>query len=327
MSALFSTAIAGARAATLASRALAHKPWLPAARAVQDWSEDTAQSFELRTPAGAQRLGAEVLGADLGRPLAPEDFAQLHRAHLAHSVVVYRDQRITPAEHVAFSRRFGPLQRHVLRNFKLPGHDEVLIVSNIRENGQPIGLGDAGHFWHSDLSYKERPALGSLLHAQELPEEGGDTLFADQHAAYEALPAEVKARLSGLQAEHSYLLRYEELRQRNPFRPQLSAEQVAEVPPAVHPVVRTHPETGRKALFVSEHFTTRILGLSERDSADLLAYLFAHSTLPRFVYRHRWQAHDLLFWDNRSVLHLASNVPEGQRRKLYRTTIEGDVPA
>ncbi|MEG0919813.1 MAG: TauD/TfdA family dioxygenase [Comamonas sp.] len=290
----------------------------------------SGQRLEIRPihqPDGASsRLGAEVLGLDLAQPLSPDDFARLHQAHLDHSVVVYRNQRITPAEHIGFSRRFGPLQRHVLRNFKLAEHDEILVVSNILEGGQPTGLGDAGRYWHSDLSYKERPALGSLLHAQELPAIGGDTLFADQHAAYDALPYTLKEQLVGLLAEHSYLHKYEELRAQNAFRPKLSDTQIAEVQPAVHPVVRIHPETGRQGLFVSEHFTTRILGLPAARSDALLAELFAHSTQPRFVYRHHWQPHDLLFWDNRSVLHLATNVPEGQRRKLYRTTIEGDVP-
>jgi len=283
------------------------------------------QDFAIR-PLVNQPLGAEVLGLDLGRPLGEEDFLRLHRAHLDHHVLVFRDQSITPAGQVAFSRRFGALQIHVLRQFALGGHEEVLVISNIRENGQPIGLGDAGHFWHSDLSYKPVPSLGSMLHAQELPAEGGDTLFANQHAAYEALPARLKREIEGLRAEHSYLARYEELRQRNPWRPALTQAQVDEVVPAVHPVVRTHPETGRRALFVSEHFTTRILGIPEERSRELLDALFAHSTRPEFVYRHRWQPKDMVFWDNRSLMHLATPFPQDQRRKLYRTTIEGDVP-
>ena len=282
------------------------------------------QSFDVSRLPGP--FGAEVVGLDLSVPLANEDFARIHRAHLAHHVLVFRDQCITPDEHVRFSQRFGPLQIHVQRKFQLAGHPPVLVVSNIRENGQPIGLGDAGHFWHSDLSYKERPSLGSLLHAQELPSEGGDTLFADQHAAYEALPSALKARIDKMQAEHSYLARYDELRARNPWRPALTQAQIDEVRPVIHPVVRTHPETGRKALFVSEHFTTRILGLAESDSRLLLQELFAASTQPRLQYRHRWQAHDLVFWDNRSVVHLAAGTPDHLRRKLYRTTIEGDRP-
>jgi taurine dioxygenase len=271
-------------------------------------------------------LGAEVLGLDLSLPISGEDFARLHRAHLMHHVLVFREQHITPAQQVEFSRRFGPLQIHVLRQFQLAGEPEVLIVSNIRENGQPIGLGDAGHFWHSDLSYKETPSLGSMLHAQELPAEGGDTLFANQHTAWEQLPGYLRRAVEHAKAEHSYLARYADLQKKNPWRPNLTQAQIDEVKPVVHPVVRTHPESGRRALFVSEHFTTRIVGLPEDESRALLDELFDHSTRPEHIYRHKWQPQDMVFWDNRSLLHLAAGCPDDQRRKLYRTTIEGDVP-
>ena len=287
----------------------------------------TSQDFEVRPLATAPgNFVGEVVGLDLSQPLNAGDFTRIHRAHLNHPVLVFRDQHITPQQHVDFSRRFGPLQIHVLRNFQLAGHPEILVVSNIRENGKPIGLGDAGHFWHSDLSYKAVPSLGSLLHAQELPNEGGDTLFADQYAAYERLPEDLKARLHGLRAEHSYLAKYEELRAKSPWRPALTQAQKDEVAPAIHPVVRTHPETGRKALFVSEHFTTRIVGLPEAESRQLLEQLFAASVDASLVYRHHWQPHDLVFWDNRAVQHLASGTPDSERRKLYRTTVEGDTP-
>jgi taurine dioxygenase len=271
-------------------------------------------------------LGAEVLGLDLDRPLSDTDFAALHRAHLDHHLLIFRDMHITPAQQVAFSRRFGPLQIHVLRQFQLPSDPEVLIISNIKENNQPIGLGDAGHFWHSDLSYKEIPSLGSMLHAQELPKDGGDTLFANQHTAWEMLPQHLKDKVANLQAEHSYLAKYAELQRRNPWRPNLTQAQIDEVKPVVQPVVRVHPETGRRALFVSEHFTTKIVGLPQDESDALLAELFDHSTRPEHVYRHQWQPHDMVFWDNRSLMHLAAGCPEDQRRKLYRTTIEGDRP-
>ena len=271
-------------------------------------------------------LGAEVLGLDLSQPLAADDFARIHSAHLTHHVLVFRDQRITPQQQVNFSARFGPLQIHVLKGFQLQHHPEILIVSNIKENGEPIGLGDAGAYWHSDLSYKERPSLGSLLHAQELPSEGGDTLFANQHVAWDTLPAALQNAVAGLRAEHSYLAKYEELRARNPWRPKLTQAQLDEVLPAVHPVVRTHPENGRKALFVSEHFTTRIVGIPEDESRALLDALFAHSSRAELVYRHAWQPHDMVFWDNRSVTHLAAGTPDHLRRKLYRTTIEGNAP-
>ena len=282
------------------------------------------QDFEIR-PFG-EPLGAEVLGLDLSRPLNAQDFARIQRAHLEHHVLVFRDQHITPQQQVDFSRRFGPLQIHVLKGFQLAGSPEILVVSNIKENGQPIGLGDAGHFWHSDLSYKDTPSLGSLLHAQELPSEGGDTLFANQHTAYEALPEALKKRIEPLTAEHTYLAKYEELRARNPWRPKLTDEQIEEVQPVAHRVVRTHPETGRKALFVSEHFTTRIVELPEGESRALLDELFALSVTPEHLYRHAWRPHDMVFWDNRSVMHLAAGTPDHLRRKLYRTTVEGDVP-
>jgi taurine dioxygenase len=270
--------------------------------------------------------GAEVLGLDLSRPLADADFARIHRAHLDHHVLVFRDQRITPDEQVAFSRRFGPLQVHVLHQFQLPGHPAVLIVSNIKEDGKPIGLGDAGHYWHSDLSYLPRPSLGSMLHAQELPEEGGDTLFANQHLAWEGLPRALQAALAGRRAEHWYLCKYAELQKRSPWRPDLTPAQIDAVKPVAQPVVRTHPETGRKGLFVSEHFTTRILEMPADESRALLDELFARSTRDALVYRHRWQPHDLVFWDNRSLMHLAAGTPDHLRRRMHRTTIEGDAP-
>ena len=285
---------------------------------------DTVQDFEIRPFDAA--LGAEVVGLDLNQPLSSADFQRIHRAHLDHHVVVFRDQRITPAQQVAFSRRFGPLQIHVLHQFQLANHPEILIVSNVVENGKPIGLGDAGHFWHSDLSYKEKPSLGSLLHAIELPAQGGDTLFANMHTAWETLPPALQRKAEGLRAEHTYLARYAELQKRSPWRPNLTPEQIAQVKPVVHPVVRTHSETGRKALFVSEHFTTRIIGLPDDESRALLDELFAHSVKPAHVYRHQWREHDLVFWDNRSLLHLAGGTPDDLRRVMYRTTIEGDTP-
>ncbi|BEP63440.1 TauD/TfdA family dioxygenase [Variovorax sp. V213] len=292
--------------------------------ASQSKAEPAPQHFEVR-PFPAP-VGAEILGLDISKPINNEDFARIHRAHLDHHVLVFRNQQITPAEHIGFSRRFGPLEIHVLHQFHLKNHPEILIVSNIKENGEPIGLGDAGAYWHSDLSYKPQPSLGSLLHAQELPSEGGDTLFADQHLAWEALSPELQRRILPLKAEHSYLAKYEELRAKNPWRPKLSQGQIDQVTPAVQPVVRTHPETGRKALFVSEHFTTGIVGLPQEESDALLTELFAHSVRPEFVYRHRWAPHDLVFWDNRSLMHLAAGTPDHLRRRLNRTTIAGDTP-
>lgn len=290
------------------------------------YADDAALTHRIDIRPFDAPLGAEVVGLDLSRALDADEFARIHRAHLDYHVLVFRDQRITPEQQIAFSRRFGPLQVHVLHQFHLEGYPEILTVSNIVENGQPLGLGDAGHYWHSDLSYKERPSLGSLLHAQELPAEGGDTLFANMHLAWETLPEALRKAVEGRFAEHTYLAKYEALRQLSPWRPKLSDDQLAQLKPVVHPIVRTHPETGRRALFVSEHFTTRIVGLPPNESSALLRELFAHSTRAEHIYRHKWQPHDLVFWDNRSLMHLAAGTPNHLRRKLYRTTIEGDVP-
>lgn len=295
------------------------------AQPLQTVASSSQQDFRIEPLSGSVGdLGAQVWGLDLSQPLSTSDFDRLQQAHWKHHVLVFKDLRITPTQQVTFSRLWGELEIHVLRQFQLPGHPEILQVSNVRDaNGQPEGLGDAGQLWHSDLSYKAKPSLGSLLHAQELPAEGGDTLFADQHAAYDALPHALKQQLEGLQAEHSYLLHYDALRAKSPWRPALTQAQRDEVQPAIHPVVHTHRGNGRQALFVSEHFTARIVGWPEDESRDLLQQLFAHSVQPQFIYRHRWQPHDMVFWDNRSVLHLAAGTPEHLRRKLYRTTVQG----
>ena len=289
-------------------------------------SIDSAQPqvFEVRPFSGA--VGAEIIGLDLAKPVSAEDFTRIHRAHLDHHVLVFRGQRISPDQQIAFSRRFGQLQIHVLKQFLLAGHPEILIVSNIIENGQNIGLGDAGKFWHSDLSYKELPSLGSMLHAQELPSEGGDTLFADMHKAWDAVPDALRKVVEGRSAAHSYTARYAETKFEGNWRPTLTAEQLAQVQEVIHPVVRTHPENGRKALFVSEGFTTRIVGLPDDESRDVLQQLYALSVLEQNIYRHQWQPDDLVFWDNRSLIHLATGCPAHLRRKLYRTTIQGDAP-
>jgi taurine dioxygenase len=243
----------------------------------------------------------------------------------SEGVLVLRDQRISPEQHIAFSRRFGPLAIHVLRQFLLPGHPEILLVSNVMENGKPVGLGDAGRYWHSDLSYVAEPSLGSLLHAQEIPSEGGDTSFVNMYRAYEALPDDVKRRIDGKRATHSYTKTYDKI-EGSTFRPALTEAQRQEVQEVTHPVVRTHPETGRKALFVNEGFTGRILDTSEEESRELLSSLFAHATSGRFTYRHRWEERDIVFWDNRCTIHLAHGCPPNLRRHMHRTTVTGDVP-
>lgn len=284
----------------------------------------STQNFEVR-PLPAP-LGAEIIGLDLSRPLSDRDFSRIHSAHLEYGLLVFRDQHISAQQQIDFSRRFGPLQIHVLKQFLLQDHPEIFIISNIVEQGQPVGLADAGKFWHSDLSYKEFPSLGSMLLALELPEEGGDTLFASQQQAYESLPVELSRAIEGRRAVHSYTARYGDEVFAGVRRPTLSPAQLAEVQSVVHPVVRSHPETGRKGLFVNENFTTHILDMGEDESRQILAELYAHSAKPEFIYRHRWQEHDMLFWDNRALIHLAAGCPGHLRRRMHRTTIQGDVP-
>jgi taurine dioxygenase len=267
-------------------------------------------------------LGAEIVGLDLSRDLAEAEFGDVREAFNRYSVIVFRDQQtLTPARQVAFSRRFGELEVHVLRHFLHPEFPEILLVSNEQRDGKNIGLADAGRYWHSDLSYKAEPSLGSLLCSKVLPAEGGDTLFASMIAAYERLPAALRARLDGLRAVHDYAARMAKQ-----GRPDLSAAQRAEVPPVVHPVVRVHPETGKRALFVSEGFTTHILDISETESAAILEQLFAAEKAKDIIYRHKWRPGDMVMWDNRAVIHLAAGCPPEMARTMYRTTIKGGVP-
>lgn len=289
-------------------------------------SPDQAASQQFEVRPFAANVGAEIVGLDLSRPLNDADFARVHRAHLDYHVVVFRDQQITPQQQIDFSRRFGVLQIHVLKQFLLANHPEILIVSNIVENGQPLGLGDAGKYWHSDLSYKELPSLGSMLYAQELPSEGGDTLFANMHLAWDTLPEHLRKAVEGRSAVHSYTSRYRDGHNAQNWRPTLTPEQLAQVVVVSHPIVRTHPENGRKALFVSEGFTTHIVGLPEDESQQILNELYAHSVRPEGVYRHKWAPNDMVFWDNRSLIHLAGGTPDHLRRRLHRTTIQGDAP-
>jgi len=268
-------------------------------------------------------LGAEIRGVDLS--VAPDEatFAQIRDAFHAHSVILFRGQRLTEEQHIAFSRRFGPLEIHVAKQYLLPGHPEIVVLSNVVENGKPKGIEDAGRYWHSDLSYMRKPSLGSLLYALEVPEAGGDTLFASMYAAYDALPAELKRRIAGLKAIHRYGDRWQKDAAQGRARAALSEAERAATPDAIHPVVRVHPATGRPALYVNEGFTVGIVGMAEDESRVLLDELFEFSTRAEFTYRHHWKKGDLLFWDNRAVVHSATSYDPRTVRHLHRTTVAG----
>lgn len=269
---------------------------------------------------------AEVEGIDLSKPVDDATLLRLRRALADHSVLVFRGQTLTEAEHIAFSRRFGELDIHTATHYLLPDFPEILVLSNRGEKGTtPVENG--GAYWHTDVSYKPRPPLGSLLYALEVPPVGGDTLYADMFSAYDTLSEATKLRVAGLKAVHRYADRYRTMQQSGK-RPPLTAAQLANVPDVVHPVVRTHPENGRKALYVNEGFTVGIQGMPEKEGRALLDELCRHATQDAFVYAHKWRQGDLVFWDNRSTQHRATSYDVAYVRAMHRTTVAGqDVPA
>lgn len=276
-------------------------------------------------------IGAEIRGVDISKPIDPKTFAVIDAAYDRHTVLVFRNQKLTPEQHIAFGRYFGPLEIHVLKRYLLENHPEILVVSNIvKEDGEFIGLPDAGQTWHTDTSYRERPSRGSILYALEIPrdEHGnaiGDTLFAGTGPAYDALPEAVKQKLAGRKAIHSYKLRKRPTT--GPRRAQLSQATINETPDIAHPAVRTHPNTGRKALYVFEGECIGIEGLPEDEGRELIAELTQHCIQPQFIYRHKWQVGDVVMWDNAASLHLAiADYKLPQRRLLHRVTVEGGVP-
>ena len=270
-------------------------------------------------------LGAEVIDLDLAEPFDDDTFARVHQAHLAYQVLVFREQQLTPDQHIAFSRRFGDLSSHVYGQFLLPGYPDILKVSNKKTvEGEFAGLASAGRRWHSDLSYAQTPSLGSLLYALEIPPHGGDTLFNNMYLAYETLAEATKVKIDGLKAE--FLIGSARKYYTEKERPPLTKEQLALVPPVEHPIVRTHPETKRKALYVNPAHTVRILGLEKAEADALLTELTEHSIEPQFVYRHKWCLHDLVFWDNRCCMHIAEPPPPSTNRHMHRTTVVGDTP-
>jgi taurine dioxygenase len=265
-------------------------------------------------------LGAQIDGIDLSQPLSTEHKDAIEHALLTHQVLFFRNQPITPQQLASFARYFGDLHIHPIYP-NIPGQPEVLVLdtaeTDVRDNA----------IWHTDVTFLPEPALGAVLAAKQLPAFGGDTLWASSSAAFEALSKPLQQLLDGLTATHDFtrsfplerfgntpdaLERYHEVQRKNP--------------PLMHPVVRTHPVTGRKGLFVNEGFTTRINELEPAESEALLKLLFAHSTKPEFTIRWRWQANDIAFWDNRITQHYAVDDYRPNRRVMHRATVMGDKP-
>ena len=264
-------------------------------------------------------FGAEVSGVDLASPLDAATAKTLRELWLKHELLLFRDQRLDEAQQVAFSRHFGPLEIHLRREYLSPENPEILYVSNVKKDGRPIGiLSDTEVGWHYDQIYLPRPAVGSMLYSVIIPPDRGATSFADMTAAYEALPAATKARIEGRKAVQSY-----EAFNRSYSVP-TNDEQRKKTPDIEHPLVRTHPTTGRKALYICPGMTIRIAGLPEAESAELLAELFAWSVRPEFVYTHTWRLGDALMWDNACTMHRREPFDTAQQRLMKRTTILAD---
>lgn len=271
--------------------------------------------IEVAPVAGA--LGAEIHGVDLAT-LDDATFAEIRQAFHDHSVIFFRDQAITPEQHIAFARRFGPI--NVNRFFtQVAGHPEIAEVRK-----EPDQKKNIGEVWHTDHSYDQVPALGSMLVAREVPDHGGDTMFASMYAAYDALSDGLKRTLEGLRAIHSsrHVFGRDAAYHGNDLKGRLHNPDAA-TQDAVHPVVIRHPDTGRKALYVNRNFTIGIEGWTREESAGLLDFLYRHGERPEFTCRFRWANGSVALWDNRSTWHFAINDYHGQRRLMHRITIEG----
>lgn len=271
------------------------------------------------TPLGPH-IGALISELDFTRPLSDNQFEQLYHALLRHQVVFVRGQDITPQQQRSLAQRFGDLHIHPVYPH-VKDVEEIMVLDTHNDNPPD------NDNWHTDVTFIETPPAGAILAAKQLPESGGDTLWASGIAAWEALSAPLRALLSGLQAEHDFRKSFPEWKYRSTQEEHQRWQAAAmKNPPLLHPVVRTHPVTGKQALFVNEGFTTRIVGIADKESDALLNFLFSHITRPEFQVRWRWQVGDVALWDNRITQHYANADYMPQRRIMHRATILGDRP-
>jgi len=272
--------------------------------------------FEVRPTSGA--LGAELLDINLAQELDAVVVADIRHALQEHGVIFFRDQRLTPEQHIAFAERMGPI--NINRFFKtLPDYPQIAEVR--KEPAQTTNIGGG---WHTDHSYDQIPAMGSILLAREVPSRGGDTMFACMGQAYDALSDGLKQTLKGLRAVHTSRHVFGvKAQQANPERKERFVNPELATQEAVHPVVIRHPETGRHTLYVNASFTTHFEGWTEKESKPLLDFLYQHAASPEFQTRFRWEEGSIAFWDNRATWHYALNDYQGERRLMHRITIEG----
>lgn len=258
----------------------------------------------------ANEFGARIIGLDLSKTLSRGDFGTILRALADHGVICLPEQHIDAAALKEFAGRFGTLEINVANAFQEPGIPEVMILSNIKEGGKPIGLSDAGQDWHTDMSYSRDIAFANVLYALKVPRRNGvalgSTEFANMYAAYDGLPQDVRERLEGATVLHDFNKFWEEMRRRpGSTRPPLSPEQRAKKPPVSHPVFLTHPVSGRRVLYANPGYSIKINGWEEAESDKMLNFLFEHQLQEKFRYTHQWDERDVLMWDNICTLHNA----------------------
>jgi taurine dioxygenase len=285
---------------------------------------DPASILDLRPLSSA--LGAEVVGLDLSGPVSQPVIDALRSALDESGVLLFRNQRLEPAEHIAISRRFGELQEVAQKQYQLEGQPLIYVIGNVEENGRPIGDPSVGRLWHTDQSFLPHPAIGSLLYGLQCPPEGADTLFANMYAAYDALPAQMRALVGRLHAVHSFSEYYEGLRQRDATQPELTEARRALYPDVTHPLVRRNPRTGRKALYINPGYAVAIKEMPGAAGERLLRDLCDHATREEFVYAHAWRDGDVLFWDNLAVNHKGTPFDTARYvRRMHRTTVAGSA--
>lgn len=260
-------------------------------------------------------IGAEIEGVDLAKPLSTQLREELNEAFLEWKVIFFRNQDITSEQQIAFARNFGDLEVHP---FYMAPKDRAKEVIQFNRNKIQKGY---ENIWHSDVSFREKPAKAAILRLIKVPPVGGDTLWADMGAAYDNLPDKVKERIDTFQALHDFTPSFSHL-----MSPEELLKRQEEFPAVAHPIVRTHPETGRKLLFVNPSFTTRIIGLDEDESEELLQYLFRQTHIPEYQVRFHWEPHSIAFWDNRATQHYAVSDYYPYERLAERVTIAGDSP-
>jgi len=270
-------------------------------------------------------IGTEVLGIDLSEPLSASIVDQLSEALMGATFLLFRGQKMTPAQQIAFTRCFGEIVTYYdPTENPHPDHPEVMVLSNLNAEGKPSGKSTSAYLWHSDGHYLREPPLGSVLYGVEVPPEGGDTWFANMQAAYDALPQAMKDRLDGLTV---IISRVQSRPYNFPNKPPVTPEQRAAWPDMPQPLVRAHPVSGRKALYIGSNVPWRIAGMPDEESAPLITELQAFSVRPEFTYRHEWRVGDAILWDNAISMHKATPFDvANHRRVMHRTTISGGVP-